>query len=279
MEEVLIQIFESSPTLQLVVAMLPSLLAALLTAGVFWLAWQVVHRVLNTALDRIEMEPMAAAFLRSVVRFSFGVVAVLTVLDQIGIDTKAIIASLGVVGLTIGFAAQDTVSNIISGVFIFWDRPFVLNDLVEIDGTYGRVDKITLRSTRLVTPDGRMVAIPNAVVVNSKCASYTNFPHLRLDIPITIGVEEDLERVRAILLGVVAAQGPRFLSEPAPAMLVMALNDYNVEVELRAWLDDEKGHIQARAALREAAFEALRAAAVDMPYETLQIHTRTIAAS
>ena len=275
MSEVLIQIFSASKTLQLLAALGPSVVAALLTALLFWLAWRLLRGLLNATLHRIEMEPMAAAFLRGVVRLSFSVIAILTVLDQVGIDTTSIIASLGVVGLTVGFAAQDTVSNIISGIFIFWDRPFVLNDLVEIDGVYGRVDQITLRSTRLVTPDGRMIAIPNAVVVNSKVASYTNFPHLRIDIPLTVGVEEDLGRVRRVLLALV--QPPAYLPEPAPQVVVTALNDYNVAVELRAWLEDEKSHLAARAALREAAFEALRAAGVDMPYETIQVHTRPLA--
>ncbi|MFT4978831.1 MAG: small conductance mechanosensitive channel [Myxococcota bacterium] len=269
MSEILAQIFSTSKTLQVIVALLPSILAALLAAGMFWLVWQVVHRLLNAALQRIDMEPMAAAFIRGVVRLSFSVIATLTVLDQIGIDTTSIIASLGVVGLTIGFAAQDTISNIISGIFIFWDRPFVLNDLVDIDGVYGRVDKITLRSTRLVTPDGRMIAIPNAAVINSKVASYTNFPTLRLDIPITVGVNEDLTRIRGLLLGLISP--PDFLPEPAPVVLVTALNDYNVAIELRAWIGDEKSHIARRAELREQAFEILRSAGVDMPYETFQI--------
>jgi hypothetical protein len=66
-------------------------------------------------------------------------------------------------------------------VFIFWDRPFVLGDLIEVDGKYGRVEKITLRSTRVITVEGKMFTIPNAEVMNSTVASYTNFPHLRIE--------------------------------------------------------------------------------------------------
>lgn len=170
----------------------------------------------------------------------------------------------------IGFASKDALSNIIAGLFIFWDRPFVVGDLIENQGYYGRVADITLRSTRVVTPDGKMLAIPNSSIVNSTVASYTNFPNLRLDIPITIGVGEDIGKVRKLLLDMVAGN-PAFLTKPAPTLSVDALNDYNLLVTFSVWLEDEKAHVKARADLREAAFEVLRTAAVDMPYETLQL--------
>ena len=86
----------------------------------------------------------------------------------------------------------------ISGLFIFWDRPFVIGDFVEVGGQYGRVESITMRSTRVVTSDGRMLAVPNSLVVNTTLASYTNFPHLRLDVSFTVGVTENLQRVRGL---------------------------------------------------------------------------------
>ncbi len=114
-------------------------------------------------------------------------IALVSALNQVGVHTGSLLASLGVLGLTIGFAARDALSNVISGIFIFWDRPFVIGDLVEIEDKYGRVQAITMRSTRVVTPDGKMLAIPNNTIVNSTVASYTNFPHLRLDIAFGVG--------------------------------------------------------------------------------------------
>lgn len=157
----------------------------------------------------------------------------------------------------------------ISGLFILWDRPFVIGDLIEIDGAYGRVDRITMRSTRVVALDGKMLAIPNTTVVNTTVASYTNFPHLRLDIDVTVGVEEDLGRVRRILLGICREES--YLETPPPAVVVTALGDYFVKLQLQVWIDDETRHVPMRFALRERAFEALRAAGVHMPYETIEL--------
>ena len=135
-----------------------------LAAGLALVALAVVLRGVNTilvrALQRAGVDETAQAFVLSVARIFVGVVGVLTALDQLGVDTSGILASLGVMGLTLGFAAQNTLSNVISGLFIFWDRPFVLHDLIEVDGEYGRVETITLRSTRLITVDGRMLATP-----------------------------------------------------------------------------------------------------------------------
>ena len=251
-------------------ALLLDLVAAALIMLTFWLLWVLVRRATQAVINRVGLDPTAASFLHTVVKTVLLSIGVVTALGKLGINTASILTSLGVAGLTLGFAAKDALSNMISGIFIFWDRPFVIGDLVEIGGDYGRVDKITMRSTRVVTPDGRMLAIPNTNIVNSTVTSYTNFPHLRLDIAFTVGVGEDLGRVRQTALSV-CSHDPRLTTEPPPVVVVTALNDYNIALELRAWLDDEKQHVAARHALRERLFEALRAAEVDMPFETIAL--------
>ncbi len=272
----LAELFDLTVMLEAFVNWLPSLVAAVALALAFWVAWRVIKRVMQAVFERSGTDPTAAAFVRAVSLYALGAIAIVSVLGQLGINTGSLIASLGVAGLTIGFAARDALSNVISGLFIFWDRPFVIGDLVEVDGRYGTVEKITMRSTRLVTPDGKMLAIPNSTVVNTPVASYTNVPHLRVDVPVTVGVGEDLGRVRRLLLDVVQEDPRRWLDAPTPAVVVTALGDYNLEVELRAWLTDERQHLAARVALREAIFEKLRGAGVDMPFETLQIQPLVI---
>ena len=252
----------------------PSVLGALAgIAGILivcFVIWLVLQRALRMASEKDRLDRTAATFVSAVVRYGLGAVAVVAVLGQLGVDTASLLGSLGIVGLTLGFAARDALSNIISGLFILWDRPFTIGDLIEIDGKYGRVDRITMRSTRVVTPDGKMLAIPNSTVVNTTVASYTNFVHLRLDVAVTVGVEEDLGAIRRHLLEMVAER-PGFMSEPPARVAVMSLNDYNVALELQAWLEDEKTHVAQRQQLREAVFETLRAADVHMPYETIEL--------
>jgi small conductance mechanosensitive channel len=249
---------------------LPDLLMAIIAFGLFYLAWRVVGRAIDAILRRSHLDDTARAFVLTLVKYALLAIGLVAALGQVGVDTTSLLTSLGVAGLTIGFAAKDALSNIISGIFIFWDRPFVIGDLIEINGRYGRVTQITMRSTRVVTVDGKMLAIPNSECANSTVASYTNFPHLRLDIDITIGVGEDIDRARALLLGIVAGDH-RFMDTPAPVVVVTALNDYNVAIQLRAWIGDERAHIELRTWLRESAFKLLTREGVELPFETFTV--------
>lgn len=244
-------------------------IVGLIIFAAFYLIWRLVGLFFGPLLRR-RFDETAVAFIETVLKYGILTIGLVSALESAGIRTSAVLASLGIVGLTIGFAARDALSNLISGILIFLDRPFVIGDLVELEGYYGRVERITLRSTRIVTSDGRMLAVPNTEVINKTVASYTNFPHLRLDIPVTIGVEESISRAREILLDLILHDSD-YLDTPAPRVVVRALNDYNVQLELQAWLQDEREHVEKRSALTEKVFETLTAAGVHMPYETVQL--------
>ena len=237
---------------------------------IFYLLWIVIRLALKPVLKRGGQDKTTRLFILNLVKYTVLIIGGVNALKAGGVDIAAVLASLGIAGITVGFAARDAFSNLISGLMIFLDRPFVIGDLIEVGDRYGRVDAITLRSTRIVTPDGRMLAVPNAEIINKTVASYTNFPNIRLDIQVTVDVNENLDRARKLLLSLVEGD-PRFLSDPAPAVLVQQLNDYNVLLELRAWLKDERTHIDERARLREKVFNTLTEAGVAMPYETIRL--------
>lgn len=245
-------------------------LAAVLTFSLFWVAWWALRSGLGPVLDRTRLDRTTSAFVRTSVKYALMTVGAVAAVGELGVNTASLVASLGVAGLTVGFAARETLANVIAGLFIYWDRPFVIDDLVEVGDHYGRVDRITIRSTRVVTPDGRMLAIPNATAVDSVVASYTNFPHLRVDAPVDVGVGEDLSRVRDLLLDLVRER-EGFLDDPAPSVAVTRVGDYSVTMTLMAWVEDERSHLKLESELREEAFETLRAAGVDMPYETVSL--------
>ena len=106
-------------------------------------------------------------------------------------------------------------------------------------------------------------------------ASYTNFPTLRVDVPVTVAVTEDLGNVRKHLLSIVA-DDDRYVEDKPAVVVVKTLDDYFVEVELRVWIKDEKTHIAERFRLREAIKNTLDAAGVEMPYETLSVTPLTV---
>lgn len=247
---------------------------ALFVLAFFYLLWRIVNRFAAVQLRR-SLDKTSAIFIETVIKFTMFCIAVIVALNIVGVQTTALLGSLGVASLTIGFALRDTLSNIISGILIFLDRPFTIDDMVEIEGKYGRVDRITLRTTRIVTNDGKMLAVPNSEIMNKTVVSYTNFPHLRIDIAVTVAVTEDLDRIRNILISIVQNNSD-YMPEPPPCVVVTELNDYNVMLELRAWLLDERRHVEERLKLREKVFKVLTEAGVQMPFETIQLASHTV---
>lgn len=264
------EIFNPKDLGELIAQGVANLVVSLLVFLAFYLLLRILVLLLRRTVRKSRMDETTYSFVETTVKYTVLTIGVLSALNAIGIDTAAILTSLGIVGVTIGFAARDSLSNLISGIIIFLDRPFVIGDLVEIDDKYGKVSEITLRSTRVVTSDGRMLAVPNTEIVNKTVASYTNFPTLRLDIGVTVAVDEDIEKTRQVLLGLVD-NDPDYLKTPPPRIVVTALNDYNIALELQVWLDDERQHVEKRFELREKVFQALNRAGVEMPFETIQL--------
>ncbi len=273
MEKVLQQLGEYFNP-QIIAEKLIVLLQNAVIATVIILAFYILYRILKAVMSRViarfALEKTIVSFLMMGLKYTIFVFAAITTLDQIGLNITSLIAGLGIAGLALGFAAKDTLSNIVAGIFIFWDRPFYIGDLVEIEDEYGEVQQITLRTTRIVTPDGIMISIPNQNIAANKIKSYTMFPHLRLDIDVTIGVGEDIENARREILSIVRGD-ERFMKKPAPAVLVQELGDYYTKLQLRVWLDDTRKHITARAELREKIKNTLDNAKVEMPFETIEI--------
>lgn len=263
-------VFDMTKVAESLLGWMPHLLSAFMILVLFWALSRVAIRGLAALLRRGGIDATLGMLVQSATKVTVLSIGVVSALGQVGVDIAGLLTGVGVLGLTIGFAARDALSNMISGFFILWDRPFTIGDLIEIGDSYGRVDAITLRTTRVVTVDGRMLAIPNTEIINKTVASYTNYPHLRLDVSFTVAVTEDLSKVRRSALSVCEGDS-QFMTDPPPAVVVTALNDYNVGMELRAWLKDEKTHTAARLALREKLFEALRSAGVQMPFETFSL--------
>ncbi len=255
----------SEQFLRRVVDFLPRLAAAVLVLLVFALLHRLATRALTDALRDSKADPalrLVGVRLARYVVFGF---ALLMAASQLGFEVGSVLAGLGIVGIAIGFAAQDLLANLIAGFTILWDRPFRLGDFVTIGTTQGSVVEIGLRSTRLRTPDVRDVILPNKDVINATIVNHTSTPQLRLDLSIGVGYREDLRRVREVLLATLVDH-PGVEAEPPPQMVVVALGDSAVQVELRVFLGDARGERNLRAELLEKAKLALDEAGIEIPF-------------
>ncbi len=255
-------------------AMLGRVAAAALFALLYYAVWIMGMRILANATQRRGIDRSLEQLLRNVLGVLVGAFGVITVLDQFGVDVLGVVTALGVVGIAVGFAAQDTLSNFISGITLLIERPFRIGDWVELAGKVGRVERISLRTTRLVTRDNVHTSIPNASVASAEIVNLSAGGPLRLHIPVGIAYKESARAAREALMPVLR-EHPLVLQEPArsPRVLVDELGDSSVNLVLHAWIGTETIATQpaVSAELLESAKEALDAAGIEIPFPHLQL--------
>jgi len=200
-------------------------------------------------------------------------IAGITLLSLYNINVNALIAALGIGGLAVSLAAQDTLSNVISGIMIMMDQPFRVGDRIEIPklDTWGDVVDIGLRSTRIRTSDNRLVIMPNNVISTDQVVNYTfPDPRYRIQIEIPVGYGEDIEKVRQILIDTVRQVEGVISYKPVDALIVN-IGEYAMTFQVRWWIqsyvDTRRMFDRVYTALREALDEA----GIKRPYDTYHI--------
>ena len=211
-------------------------IAAALAILVFgwWLAGRVQKLILRTLNRLPRMDTTLKPFISSVARYAIIAITLVAVLARLGIQTTSIIAVLGAAGLAIGLALQGTLQNIAAGIMLLLLRPFKVGDYIDAGGIAGTVDEIGLFTTDMTTYDGVYRSVPNASLWNTSILNYSRLPTRRMDIPVGIAYEDDVEKAMTLLLGHLK-QDNRVLSEPAPQVLVTGLGESSVDLSLRCW--------------------------------------------
>ncbi len=209
--------------------------------------------------------------LAKVVLFGAAVYALLIVWQ---LDVKPWLASAGIVGIAIGFAAKDSLANLFGGLFIIVDAPYKIGDFVNLDsGERGQVTKIGLRSTRLLTRDDIEITLPNAQIANSKIINESGGRWLKSRLSIDVGVAygSDVDRVREILLK--AAKSVKHVAEkPAPRVRFRAMGDSALLFRLLCWIDEPVLRGRTIDALNTAAYRMLTAEKIKIPFPQREVH-------
>ncbi|HTK55371.1 MAG TPA: mechanosensitive ion channel domain-containing protein [Gemmatimonadales bacterium] len=120
--------------------------------------------------------------------------------SQLGINVGAALAGIGVVGIAMGFAAQETIANMIAGFLIFWDRPFKVGDFITTEEQYGEVREITMRTTRIRTMENTYVVIPNKQIIGDMLVNHSLYGEVRVNVPVGIAYREKIAEARRVLL-------------------------------------------------------------------------------
>ena len=199
-----------------------------------WVA-RKLSGLIKKVMERGEIDPTLSAFIASIIDILLMVVVVLAAIKNLGIDTTSFIAILGAAGLAIGLALQGTFGNIGSGVILILFRPFEVGNFVSVAGESGTVEAITLFNTTLLTPDNKVILIPNSAVASGNITNFSKKEERRVDFVFGIGYDDDLKLAKATLQEIVDAD-TRILKDPASFIGVGELADSSVNFTVRVWV-------------------------------------------
>ena len=255
---------------------IPSLVAALVILVAFWTAFKLTARAVKAVLERAGLHATLVTMLvDNVYRIALLVLGLVMAADQVGINVGAALAGIGVVGLAIGFAAQDSLSNIIAGFLIFIDKPFEVGDWVRTADNYGQVSEITMRSTRIRTKRNTYVVIPNKTIIDSVLVNHSKHGAIRVDVPVGIAYKEVISKARSVMLESVR-KIEKVLSEPAPDLVVTELGPSSVNMNLRVWIQDGCDEQPLYYEVLETSKLALDEAGIEIPYHHLQLFIENV---
>lgn len=204
--------------------------------------------------------------------FYAGVIILLvTVFTQLGFALAPLLGAAGIFGIAIGFASQTSVSNIISGLFLIAEQPFVVDDVIQVDNIVGRVLSIDTLSVKLATFDNKFVRIPNENIIKNQVTTITRFPIRRVDLDVGVAYKEDVARVREVLRSV-AHMNPLALVEPAPMVHVIGFGDSSVNLRLVAWATRENW-LELKNGLHEQVKARFDADGIEIPFPHRTLYT------
>ena len=240
-------------------------------------------RLSSELLDRLSAQPKFAAveertmplfdLTAKLLTILFGSYALLMIW---GINPVGWLASAGIVGIAVGFAAKDTLANLFSGFFIVADAPYKIGDYINLDsGERGKVSAIGLRSTRLMTRDDIEITIPNGVIAAAKIVNESGGPaqQMRQRIPVGVAYGSDVDQVCDVLLEV-GKSHPEAREQPEPRVRMRGFGASSLDFELLVWIENPEDGGRIQHDLLMSTYKALNAAGIEIPYTKQDVYIK-----
>jgi small-conductance mechanosensitive channel len=194
-----------------------------------------VARRASSGVARISrLDAQQKLLCQKAIYYALATLTIAMALNQVGFDLKVLLGAAGVLTVAVGFAAQTSASNLISGIFLMADRSFVVGDVVQIGDVIGEIAALDLLSCRIRTFDNRWVRIPNETMVKSTIANLSHFPIRRVDLSLQVAFESSIAATRAAL-GRAADRCPLILDEPRPVFIFQSFTDAGIAIQFQAW--------------------------------------------
>jgi len=253
------------------IALLGKFSVAVFILVVAWVASGLAGRIVDRALKRMKrFSKLLRSFITGSVRNVILAMGALVALSRLGFDMGPLMAAIGAMGLVVGLALQDTLGNFASGIMIMVYRPFDVGDVVTAGGVTGRVNGMTLVTTKIKTFDNQVIYIPNNMLWNDIITNVTSSKTRRVDMVFGISYEDDVRKAKAVLERVVAEE-ERVLADPEPVIQVHELADSSVNFVVRPWVVTEN-YWPVYWSLTQTVKERFDAEGISIPFPQRDVH-------
>jgi small conductance mechanosensitive channel len=250
------------------------LLAVVLKAVIITVVGLFIIRAVNKLLDKFlrksKLEKAAHSLLKGLVKTVLCILLALIVASSLGVDVTGIVALASVLTLAVSLALQNMLANVIGGFTLLYTHPFTSGDFVEIAGQSGAVQEVGIAYTKLMTPDNKLISIPNSAVVAAQIVNYTATGCRRVDIDISASYETPTQLVIDTLVG--TANASFVLTEPEkPYAVLVGYGESTINYTLRFWVKTDD-YWAALFAVNQKIKEDFDAAGVKMSFPHLNVH-------
>ena len=268
-------LMELTPTLydiinDIVVALIVALIvyAFIISIETFIRLWgEDVKEKINPRVNR-DLMPLFITF----IKISIVSIGVIVILSKFNIDVGPFIASIGILGIAIGFAIRDSLADVIGGIFLALDHSIAAGDMVTIDGDTGTVKEVGIRNTKLLTLDNELIVIPNGKLSNKK---YTNFvlpdPKLRVVVNFSVAYGTDVDLVERIVLEAVN-KIDGVVDYPVPICMFIEMADFSLNFQTKFWISNYDDRLKKKMEATKAIYKALNESKISIPFPTHTVY-------
>lgn len=248
----------------------PDLLAALIIVVIGYIICRWIRRGIYKLLARSSVEDSAVTFISELFYFFCLTIVAVTALGTLGFSTTSLSAALGGIGLGIGLALKDKISNVASGIFILIFQPFHVGDYIDTGGFSGTVADIRIMYTELRTTGNQMIIIPNLTMTSNIVTNYSYLDTRNLELNIGVGYDTDLPACIEIMKRVIT-ESPYVVNKETLPIYVKALGDSSITIYARAEVKRDD-YFTAMNDLYIGIKKALDNAGIDIPFPQMVVH-------
>lgn len=235
--------------LEMLIAMLPNLALALVILIFFYFFARIVKNIIGKMMQRVSSNLSLNHLVENVIYFTVIIIGAFIALDVLELEktVTSLLAGVGVIGLALGFAFQDTAANFVSGIFLAVRSPINSGDIVQLGDIMGIVQRINLRATEINTFQGTLVVIPNKDVFQNPIFNYTHNGKRRVDLACGISYGDDLDKVKEVTLKAIKNTEGVLANEPI-AFFYKEFGSSSINFEVVAWVNqiDQKGFLETQ---------------------------------